>query len=226
MPERSERASRLALPAQPRVRRSHAERAGETRARIKVAVIEAIDELGFKRTTASEIARRAGVTWGAVQHHFGDKQGILLAVLQDSTNRLLDQLAAVSIEGKSLEERVALFVDQAWEHFASSYYRSTFEILLNLGSEEGLPELPRTLAEQRGARWAETWNRFFPDANLPASRNVALQHYVTSVLSGMASLRILEGASPALRSFELGFLEDTLVRELAGGQVCDRSAGA
>ena len=62
-------------------RRSHAERRAETRARIIEAVIESIAEVGFHRTTAVEITRRAGVTWGAVQHHFGDKDGILLAVL-------------------------------------------------------------------------------------------------------------------------------------------------
>jgi AcrR family transcriptional regulator len=59
-------------------RRRHAEPSAETRARILGAVVECISEIGFQRTTASEIAARAGVTWGAVQHHLGDKDGILL----------------------------------------------------------------------------------------------------------------------------------------------------
>ena len=62
-----------------RERRSHAERTAATRLRIVEAVIESIAEVGFQRTTAVEITRRAGVTWGAVQHHFGDKDGILIA---------------------------------------------------------------------------------------------------------------------------------------------------
>jgi len=44
-----------------RERRSHAERTAETRARIMDAVVESIAEVGFQRTTATEIARRRGI---------------------------------------------------------------------------------------------------------------------------------------------------------------------
>ncbi|HKK52995.1 MAG TPA: TetR family transcriptional regulator, partial [Myxococcota bacterium] len=57
----------LNLPAKPRSRRTQAERTAETRARILEATVESLDQVGFQRTTAAEITRRAGVTWGAVQ---------------------------------------------------------------------------------------------------------------------------------------------------------------
>ena len=98
------------------------------------AVVESIAELGFKRSTASEIARRSGLTWGAVQHHFGGKDGILAAVLEDSFNRFAERLADIASEGVPLAERVELFVDRAWEHFASAHFRSTFEILQHYGA--------------------------------------------------------------------------------------------
>ena len=41
--------------------------------RVKAAVIESIADLGYQRTTGAEIARRAGVTWGAVQHTSGTR---------------------------------------------------------------------------------------------------------------------------------------------------------
>ncbi len=65
-------------------RRSQAERTAETRGRIVGAVVESIREVGLQRTTAAEVSRRAGVTWGAVQHHFGGKDGMLEAVLEHS----------------------------------------------------------------------------------------------------------------------------------------------
>jgi AcrR family transcriptional regulator len=209
---------RLRIRIPPRVRRSHAERTAETRARIVAAVVESIEEVGLQRTTASEIARRAGVSWGAAQHHFGDKRGILIAVLEASTNRLVERLAVVPVEGLSLEDRVAAFVDEAWLHFSSSHYRSTFEILLDLSSSgETLPELPRMLAELQGPSWAEAWARFFGDARLSARRAVALQRYTAAVLSGIASMRILDGQAPELRGIELDFLKDTLLFELSTG---------
>ena len=119
--------------AKDRGRRTQAERTAETRGRIVAAVVESIAEIGFQRTTASEIAQRSGVTWGAVQHHFGGKDGILAAVLEDSFARFERRLADVppARSGTPLEERVSRFVDGAWQHFESAPYRSTFEILLN-----------------------------------------------------------------------------------------------
>ena len=113
----------IRLPVQARERRTHAERTAETRARVIEAVFECIAELGFARTTANEITRRAGVTWGAVQHHFGGKHALLVAVVEDSFNRFAGRLEGIPIEGVPLEERVSQFIDRAWAHFSSRFIR-------------------------------------------------------------------------------------------------------
>jgi AcrR family transcriptional regulator len=207
--------ARGARRAPPRARRSHAERTAETRAKILTAVVDSIAEVGFHRTTAVEITRRAGVTWGAVQHHFGDKDGILVAVLEDSFGRFAARLEDVPVERLSFERRVALFVERAWQHFTSREYASTFEILLDHLRREDLPA-------QGGARWQiqmsraweRVWRRFFGDAVVPRKRQLRLQHYTIAVLSGLASTRMLEGGEPLLPRDELALLESTLVREL------------
>ena len=51
-------------------------------------------------------------------------------------------------------------------------------------------------------------------ACIPRSRHFVLQHYTISVLSGLASTLMREGAESAIRPAELGLLKDTLVREL------------
>ena len=138
-------------------RRSQAARTAETRAKILEAVVECIAEVGFQRTTAAEITRRAGVTWGAVQHQFGDKDGILRAVLQESFDRFAERLADVPGPDAALEDRVAAFVDRAWEHFGSDDYRSTFEILLSLDAPaDGGPE-PVWQGEIMNA-WSAIWS--------------------------------------------------------------------
>src|SRR5262249_56876784 len=86
-----------------RGRRTQAERTAATRERILAAVVASIAEQGFQRTTASEIARRAGVTWGAVQHHFGAKEGILDAVLEDSVARLAERTAGIPADAPLAE---------------------------------------------------------------------------------------------------------------------------
>jgi AcrR family transcriptional regulator len=198
-----------------RVRRSHAERTAETRAKIVAAVVDSIAEVGFHRTTAVEITRRAGVTWGAVQHHFGDKDGILVAVLEDSFQRFAARLERIPIESLSLERRVAFFVERAFEHFTSREYVSTFEILLDHLRREDLPSRGGAGWQvQMLHAWDRVWRRFFGDASLPRRRRLRLQHYTVAVLTGLATTLLLEGGDASLPREELALLEATLVREL------------
>ena len=156
----------------PRRPRTQAQRSADTRARIVRAVVECVEEVGFPRATASAIARRAGVTWGAVQHHFGGKDGILRAVLDDTFARFarrFDDLAA----GLPLETRAARFVERAWAHFGSAHYRTTLEILLHslpAHTAKGAPGLQRHMLDA----WDGLWRRIFADRPLPRRRRDVL----------------------------------------------------
>ena len=201
-----------------RVRRSHAERTADTRGRILNATIDCIAELGFQRTTTLEITRRARVTWGAVQHHFGDKDGILLAVLEDSFRRFEARLEDIIPARTSLAERTSLFLERTWQHFASREYASTFEILLDHLRRPDLYAAREPSWQARMFRaFDRVWRRLFHDAPLPRAGHRVLQHYTVSVLSGLASTLMLEGPGARLREGELALLESTLVRELSGG---------
>lgn len=209
------RARRLALAAAPRVRRSHAERSATTRAKIIAAVVEVIARDGFQGLTAQQIAHRSGVTWGAVQHHFGDKDGILVAVLEDSFTRFAARLDAVEVDRISLERRVAFFVERAFEHFTSREYVSTFEILLDHLRRKDPPSPDGARWQLQMLRaWDRVWRRFFGDASLSRKRQLRLQHYTVAVLTGLASTLLLEGGESSLPREELALLEATLVREL------------
>jgi AcrR family transcriptional regulator len=206
---------RLAGPARPR--RSQAERTAETRGRIIAAVVESIAEVGYQRTTATEIAARAGVTWGAVQHHFGGKDGILVAVLEDSFNRFADRLADIHADGVPLGKRVELFIDRAWEHFGSAHYRSTFEILLNHTGWEGAESEP-SWQDAMFQSWGRVWDGLFGDAGLSRRRAVELQRFTIASLTGIASLKMLGAADAPIGGPELGLLKETLVREMVKGR--------
>ncbi len=198
------------MPEVLRERRSHAERRADTRQRIISAAVKSIAELGFQRTTAMQIAERAGVTWGAVQHHFGGKDGMLHAVLEETFRRFEERIGDLNVEKLSLESRVSLFVDRAWEHFSSDHYRSTFEILLN-----DAPEAPDNWQLEMSRSWDRVWSRVFSDAAISRQRHYTLQHYTVSALSGLASTKILGGNLARTRAAELDLLKDTLIKELS-----------
>ncbi len=194
------------------VRRTQAARTAETRRRILDAVVESIAEIGFSRTTATEIARRAGVTWGAVQHHFGAKGGILLAVLEDTFERLEARLEDIPADAP-LERRVALFVERAWQHFSSPHFHSTFEILLHHGRGDG-EEVPPHWQEKMFRDLDRVFERLFSDSHLPRRDRASLHQYAVAELQGLAMLEMLD--EPRSRRPQLLLLERTLVAELGG----------
>jgi AcrR family transcriptional regulator len=201
----------------PRPQRSRAQRAAETRARILEAVTASIAEAGLARTTASEIARRAGVTWGAVQHHFGDKDELLAAVLEDGFERFARRFDDLDAGDSSLAARAAVFVDRAWEHFASPVYRANFEILLGTVRGERSERTDRIPAQMLAAV-DRLWTRIFPDSPLSREQRHALERYVIAALSGLASNVMLQGPSPrVLPDAEIDILKRTLAHELADG---------
>src|SRR5262245_25152728 len=194
------------------VRRTQAERTAETRRRILDAVVESIAEVGFQRTTASEIAKRAGVTWGAVQHHFGAKGGILEAVLEDTFERFEAKVADIDAEAP-LARRVTLFVERAWEHFASPHFRSTFELLLHHGKgEDG--EVPPHWQETMFRALDRVFERLFSDTRLARRERGAVHQYAVAQLMGLAALDMLD--EPRAHAPQLALLERTLLRELGG----------
>ena len=194
-------------------RRTQAERRAETRRKIVRAVVESIDAVGFQRTTAAEVTRRAGVTWGAVQHHFGGKAGILRAALEDSFQRFAERLGELPPDDASLETRVDAFVERAWGHFSSAHYRSTLEILLHHEAARTEDEPP--WQDEMLAAWSRVWNALFPEARRSAGQRV-LQRYAVAVLTGLATTRMLGGTTPHDVAPELALLKATLVGELRG----------
>lgn len=80
-------------------RRSQEDRSRTTRAVLETAGRRLFGERGYAAVSAEEIVAAAGVTRGALHHHYGDKRGLFLAVLEqleiDNTEEIRSVLAAL-----------------------------------------------------------------------------------------------------------------------------------
>jgi AcrR family transcriptional regulator len=72
------RPRRSVVRAHPVQRRSHAERSQTTQQDLIAATIKLIAERGLDNASTFEIAKAAGVTQGALQHHFANKKALIL----------------------------------------------------------------------------------------------------------------------------------------------------
>jgi AcrR family transcriptional regulator len=88
-------------------------------------------EEGFAKASANRIAQRAGVTWGVIQYHFGDRAGLFSAVVLAGYEQCRACLEQATIPERPVRARVAAVVEAGWEAYGSRLGRASFEILVN-----------------------------------------------------------------------------------------------
>jgi AcrR family transcriptional regulator len=102
-------------------RRSQAERAEATRNALMAAARRLFTEKGYDSVSAEEIVREAGVTRGALYHHFGGKRDLLEAVYErleaESTERVARVVLGSELESplEAMKAGVEAFLDECAE---------------------------------------------------------------------------------------------------------------
>jgi len=68
----------------------------ETRALLLATARQMFSELGYAHTSMDDLTARAGLTRGALYHHFGDKKGLLAAVVEQLDAEMDERLRAIT----------------------------------------------------------------------------------------------------------------------------------
>jgi len=89
-----------------RPRRTQAERTATTRAALLGAARELFAERGFASTGREDIAERAGVTQGALYHHFASKAEVAAAVVAELDAELVEHVVAAARAGTTAYDQL------------------------------------------------------------------------------------------------------------------------
>lgn len=89
-----------------KVARSRSEMVEETRARLIRAARKAFAEHGYAGASMDELTAEAGLTRGALYHNFGDKKGLLQAVVDQIDTEMAEQAHALSSKEKDPWKRL------------------------------------------------------------------------------------------------------------------------
>jgi AcrR family transcriptional regulator len=170
-----------ATSARPRRRRSDGE---QTVRRLLDAAVACIREVGYYRASSNVIARHAGVTWGAIQHQFGTREGLLLAILEDRWAALNQRLASAEIVGETLEERLRCVVDVLASHYEQPDHLVQLLILLDLTRDPSTSAEAREAVTAHAAAMTQVWRPLFEAAIGEAAHDPDLVGYVFTTLRG------------------------------------------
>lgn len=166
-------------------RRTNEERSTETRSALIEAVIESLCDVGYGKTTVHEICRRAGITTGAMQHHFGAKEDLFIAALDTLRTEIRDRLEAYTSTQAALDDKCHAIVLELWQTFyGPKRYLAVWEIGMGSRSEAGLR---RKVLEHRKTTLnicAEIWKRTFAIKDDDDPEKIGSLHFTLSFLRG------------------------------------------
>ena len=97
-----------------RGKKTQNERSSDMRGRLLEATLESLTRLGYAGTSFSTIAKLAGVSRGALQHHYPEKNYVVAAALEVLSKRLLEDFLPQAIVMPLGPRRTAFVLDQIW----------------------------------------------------------------------------------------------------------------
>lgn len=176
----------------PPARRSHAERSAATQAQVLEAAARVVLTKSFQAATMFEVAKEAGVTPGALQHHFGSKAELMLKLLERQLHAEGDEALAWPDAALPLPQRVQALLHALWHGlYEQPRFLVAWGVYFGSVGDEALRE---RIAELRARLQVTLHQRFL--ACLPelgqSTDAPAFIDMVLSCLRGMAVVRLFE----------------------------------
>ena len=192
-----------------------AEKSAMTRHAILEAAIQCFIELGYANTTTALIAEYAGVSRGAMMHHFPSRGSVLKATIEHLHQKRLDEYKQLMAEIDDPTQlmnrtRIEASVQQAWVYVNQPSSIAFQEILMASRTDAELREVLEPLEKDFEKQFLNTVKAVFPHwqdlENLETSHDVVQFLLMGMMLSHMKSRK-------AVRSKRiLQFLADSLER--------------
>ena len=172
------------------MRRSQPERVEAMRGRLLDATIDSLATSGYSGFSTNDVVRRAGVSRGALAHHFPTKADLVSA----AADRLIEQRAAEFRERFAAvpprRRTVAKALDVLWTFFADPAFHALLELTVAARTDD---ELRPVVAA--GMRHASEVTR---DVFAEAFPTLARQPFIAEVLDGVLALYVGLAAEAAL----------------------------
>lgn len=193
-----------------------AQKSASTRNLIAEAAIRCFVDYGYSRTTTTLIAQKAGLSRGAMLHHFPSKQAVVRAAVEYlHAKRLRAFRKAVSQPAERGEDHVHLAVEAYWQHVKHPIFVAFFELAVAARTDKELAAILRPAHEEFEREWYAAAREMFPEWRSSSAEQFALGLDLSRyVLEGMAVSFLAHKESERDKRV-LRYLEEKL-KELAG----------
>lgn len=160
----------------------------QTRRHLLRVALHCLAEGGPESVSANLVARQAGVTWGTVQHQFGDVDGLWAAVLEFVAVEGGPMLADMP-DQIDLGERVDALVEMLWNALDLPVSRAIYQLRTALPQdraelETAFPRTAKAIASWE-AHWAGAIEHAFADLDLDRVRLSRVHAMLPAAMRGL-----------------------------------------
>ncbi len=185
------------MPVQGRPRRTQAQRTATTRGALLDATVECLVSAGFAGTTTGAVARRAGVSSGALLHHFPTKDDLLCAAVGHLFEQRHAEFRKAMANLTPGADRIDAAIDLLWSMFSGPTFVAWAELWVAARVDPQLAEPVVRMDREFLAASEAVFREMFaaeigPDPEL-ARVGLGL---VYALLDGLALGRLLPGYDP------------------------------
>ncbi len=177
-----------------RERRTQAERSAATRTKLLDATAACLAETGYSRTSTSDICRRAGVSRGAMLHHFPSKAVLVAAACEHVFDHRVEEFRAAMAGVPEGDDRLEAAIDVLWELFRGDTFAAWYELIVAGRTDPDLHPHVALVAGRLAETVRDTWNELFvlPPGTPPAivDQFATAPILMFAVLDGLALARM------------------------------------
>jgi AcrR family transcriptional regulator len=176
-----------------RTRRTQEERSAETRGRLLDATLECLIELGYARTTTTEVAERAGVSRGAQLHHFPTKNELVLAAVEHVFMVRDAEFNAAFARLPHGADRAAVAIDLLWEIMSGDSFSAWLELAVAARTDRELRRKLQGIGGRAARRVERIFRDLFPTPDPPNPFFELAPRFAFSFLYGLALGQLFVG---------------------------------
>ncbi|MEM7612978.1 MAG: TetR/AcrR family transcriptional regulator [Pseudomonadota bacterium] len=140
-----------------------AQKSASTRNQIVEAAIKAFVSMGYANTTTTHIAEEAGLSRGAMLHHFPSKMDIVKAAVEYLHAKRLAAFQRSITELPPEADRVKMAVEAYWQHVQHPMFVAFFELSVAARTDDDLKAILRPAQKEFAAAWYKMAQDLFPE---------------------------------------------------------------
>lgn len=127
------------MPPSDTLPRPQAERSAVMRRRLLDATVAALHELGYRRTTTREVQQRAGVSRGALLHHFGSRSELIVAAMEHLAEQRVGEVGRLAASPPPTSSgRRQWAIEVLWSTFDGPLFTASLELWLAARTDDEL----------------------------------------------------------------------------------------